>query len=221
MLGYMNRDALEATLASGFATFFSRSKQRLWQKGETSGNRLEGARRTSPIATTTPCSCSRDARRPDLPSRHAQLLRSGSRRPRLARAAAPRSSPSARLGRPVGQLYRAAARAKARSASPRRSARRASKSRSAGVSRDVAGLRGGGGGPRLSRRRADGGPRLRLGRRGRCAQGASRNGCEPLDRLVVKRASRRSDDFAAAKVLAPRQSPMVPPAALTSGISAL
>ncbi|WP_395613123.1 bifunctional phosphoribosyl-AMP cyclohydrolase/phosphoribosyl-ATP diphosphatase HisIE [Allosphingosinicella sp.] len=40
MLGYMDRAALEATLSSGFATFFSRSKQRLWQKGETSGNRL-------------------------------------------------------------------------------------------------------------------------------------------------------------------------------------
>lgn len=41
MLGYMDREALAATLASGFATFFSRSKQRLWQKGETSGNRLQ------------------------------------------------------------------------------------------------------------------------------------------------------------------------------------
>jgi phosphoribosyl-ATP pyrophosphohydrolase/phosphoribosyl-AMP cyclohydrolase len=40
MLGYMNREALAATLDSGFVTFFSRSKQRLWQKGETSGNRL-------------------------------------------------------------------------------------------------------------------------------------------------------------------------------------
>lgn len=40
MLGYMNRDALAATLESGFATFYSRSKGRLWQKGETSGNRL-------------------------------------------------------------------------------------------------------------------------------------------------------------------------------------
>ncbi|HTU12495.1 MAG TPA: bifunctional phosphoribosyl-AMP cyclohydrolase/phosphoribosyl-ATP diphosphatase HisIE [Allosphingosinicella sp.] len=40
MLGYMDRAALEATLASGFATFFSRSRGRLWQKGETSGNRL-------------------------------------------------------------------------------------------------------------------------------------------------------------------------------------
>ena len=40
MLGYMNREALQATLDSGFATFFSRSKRRLWMKGETSGNRL-------------------------------------------------------------------------------------------------------------------------------------------------------------------------------------
>jgi phosphoribosyl-ATP pyrophosphohydrolase/phosphoribosyl-AMP cyclohydrolase len=40
MLGYMDRTALAATLASGFATFFSRSRGRLWQKGETSGNRL-------------------------------------------------------------------------------------------------------------------------------------------------------------------------------------
>ena len=40
MLGYMNEEALGATLASGFVTFFSRSRQQLWQKGETSGNRL-------------------------------------------------------------------------------------------------------------------------------------------------------------------------------------
>jgi phosphoribosyl-ATP pyrophosphohydrolase/phosphoribosyl-AMP cyclohydrolase len=40
MLGYMDREALDATLATKFATFHSRSKGRLWQKGETSGNRL-------------------------------------------------------------------------------------------------------------------------------------------------------------------------------------
>src|SRR5688500_18259200 len=40
MLGYMNEVALAETLASGFATFFSRSKGRLWRKGETSGNVL-------------------------------------------------------------------------------------------------------------------------------------------------------------------------------------
>ena len=41
MLGYMNREALDATLASGRVTFFSRSKQRLWTKGESSGHVLE------------------------------------------------------------------------------------------------------------------------------------------------------------------------------------
>ena len=40
MLGYMNRAALEATIADGFVTFFSRSKDRLWRKGESSGNTL-------------------------------------------------------------------------------------------------------------------------------------------------------------------------------------
>ncbi|HZG10118.1 MAG TPA: bifunctional phosphoribosyl-AMP cyclohydrolase/phosphoribosyl-ATP diphosphatase HisIE [Allosphingosinicella sp.] len=43
MLGYMSPEALAATLESGFATFQSRSKGRLWQKGETSGNRLRVA----------------------------------------------------------------------------------------------------------------------------------------------------------------------------------
>ncbi len=40
MLGYMNAAALEQTRESGKVTFFSRSKQRLWMKGETSGNVL-------------------------------------------------------------------------------------------------------------------------------------------------------------------------------------
>jgi phosphoribosyl-ATP pyrophosphohydrolase/phosphoribosyl-AMP cyclohydrolase len=40
MLGYMNRVALAATLSSRKVTFYSRSKLRLWQKGETSGNVL-------------------------------------------------------------------------------------------------------------------------------------------------------------------------------------
>ena len=40
MLGYMDQAALSGTLHTGVATFYSRSKQRLWQKGETSGNRL-------------------------------------------------------------------------------------------------------------------------------------------------------------------------------------
>lgn len=41
MLGYMNAEALAATRASGKVTFYSRSKQRLWTKGESSGHFLE------------------------------------------------------------------------------------------------------------------------------------------------------------------------------------
>ena len=40
MLGYMNEEALKISQSSGFATFYSRTKQRLWTKGETSGNKL-------------------------------------------------------------------------------------------------------------------------------------------------------------------------------------
>ena len=40
MLGYMNKDSLQHTLKTQEVTFFSRSKQRLWTKGETSGNKL-------------------------------------------------------------------------------------------------------------------------------------------------------------------------------------
>lgn len=41
MLGYMNQEALQQTLETKWLTFYSRSKQRLWMKGETSGNRLQ------------------------------------------------------------------------------------------------------------------------------------------------------------------------------------
>src|ERR1700685_1889292 len=41
MVGFMNREALEVTLRTGFVTFYSRTRQALWTKGETSGNRLE------------------------------------------------------------------------------------------------------------------------------------------------------------------------------------
>jgi len=40
MLGFMNQAALEETLRSGDVTFFSRSRNRLWKKGEQSGHRL-------------------------------------------------------------------------------------------------------------------------------------------------------------------------------------
>ncbi len=40
MLGYMNKESLELTLASGEVWFYSRSRKELWHKGATSGNRL-------------------------------------------------------------------------------------------------------------------------------------------------------------------------------------
>ena len=40
MLGFMNREALERTRATGFVTFYSRSRQKLWTKGESSGQKL-------------------------------------------------------------------------------------------------------------------------------------------------------------------------------------
>jgi phosphoribosyl-AMP cyclohydrolase / phosphoribosyl-ATP pyrophosphohydrolase len=40
MLGFMNREAYDKTVSEGYVTFFSRSKQRLWTKGETSGHYL-------------------------------------------------------------------------------------------------------------------------------------------------------------------------------------
>jgi phosphoribosyl-ATP pyrophosphohydrolase/phosphoribosyl-AMP cyclohydrolase len=41
MLGFMNREAFEQTLRAGYVTFFSRTRNQLWTKGETSGNRLQ------------------------------------------------------------------------------------------------------------------------------------------------------------------------------------
>jgi len=40
MVGFMNRAAMERTLQLGYVTFFSRTRNELWTKGETSGNRL-------------------------------------------------------------------------------------------------------------------------------------------------------------------------------------
>ncbi|MBN2357230.1 phosphoribosyl-AMP cyclohydrolase [candidate division KSB1 bacterium] len=53
MLGYMNSNSLQKTVESGYVTFWSRSRQKLWTKGETSGNYL---RLVSIIAD-----CDRDA----------------------------------------------------------------------------------------------------------------------------------------------------------------
>lgn len=41
MLGYVNREAFDETLRSGYATFWSTSRNKLWKKGEISGNYLE------------------------------------------------------------------------------------------------------------------------------------------------------------------------------------
>jgi phosphoribosyl-ATP pyrophosphohydrolase/phosphoribosyl-AMP cyclohydrolase len=49
MLGFMNCEAWQATLASGFVTFYSRTRRKQWLKGESSGNRLEL------LAATTDC----------------------------------------------------------------------------------------------------------------------------------------------------------------------
>jgi phosphoribosyl-ATP pyrophosphohydrolase/phosphoribosyl-AMP cyclohydrolase len=91
MLGYMNRDALAASLASGRVTFFSRSKQRLWVKGESSGNHLAlvavaaDCDRDTLLVTADPAGptchlgtldCFGDAQAPFIPSRLAQIVES-------------------------------------------------------------------------------------------------------------------------------------------------
>ena len=54
MVGFMNEEALAETRRTGFATFFSRTRNKLWMKGETSGNRSRSSRCSS-TATTTRC----------------------------------------------------------------------------------------------------------------------------------------------------------------------
>ena len=49
MVGFMNPEAYAKTLASGYVTFFSRTRNVLWMKGETSGNRLKV------VSLTTDC----------------------------------------------------------------------------------------------------------------------------------------------------------------------
>lgn len=49
MLGFINSDSLEKTLSTGYVTFFSRTRNQLWTKGESSGNRL------LVISATTDC----------------------------------------------------------------------------------------------------------------------------------------------------------------------
>jgi len=49
MVGFMNQEALDKTLNGGYVTFYSRTRQKLWTKGETSGNRLRV------VSATTDC----------------------------------------------------------------------------------------------------------------------------------------------------------------------
>lgn len=49
MLGFMNQESYTLTLETGYVTFYSRTRQKLWMKGETSGNRLRV------ISATTDC----------------------------------------------------------------------------------------------------------------------------------------------------------------------
>ena len=49
MVGFMNDEALALTRSTGYATFYSRTRQKLWMKGETSGNRL------AVVSLTTDC----------------------------------------------------------------------------------------------------------------------------------------------------------------------
>ena len=55
MVGFMNEEALQRTRETGYATFFSRSRNQLWTKGETSGNRLAGGDPARRIAMTIRC----------------------------------------------------------------------------------------------------------------------------------------------------------------------
>jgi len=49
MLGFMNEEAFQKTINTGYVTFFSRTRNQLWTKGESSGNRLKA------ISITTDC----------------------------------------------------------------------------------------------------------------------------------------------------------------------
>ena len=71
MLGYANEEALQLTIDTGTAWFFSRSRQKLWNKGETSGNFIFVSRILSDSRMTT---SSMSALRSGLPHRTPHLL---------------------------------------------------------------------------------------------------------------------------------------------------
>ncbi len=97
MLGYMSREALDATHSDGLVTFFSRSKRRLWRKGESSGNVLRL------VSVAADCDWRRaadaGAARRDRPAISAPTVASATRRPGRAGLAAGADLANARGGR--------------------------------------------------------------------------------------------------------------------------
>ena len=75
MLGFLNPVSYAKTLESGFVTFWSRTRQKLWMKGETSGNRLRVVSAVDRLRQRhAAVSRSGGRRRPGLPRRHGELL---------------------------------------------------------------------------------------------------------------------------------------------------
>ena len=74
MLGYLNRESLRETLLRGRVVFFSRTRQRLWEKGETSGHYLEAGLHRRRLRLRQPAAA-RAAVGSGLPSQYADLLR--------------------------------------------------------------------------------------------------------------------------------------------------
>ena len=74
MMGYMNREAFDKTLATGKVTFFSRTRQQLWTKGETSGNFLNVEEMYLDCDGDTLLIKAQSCRA-DMPSRHGILFR--------------------------------------------------------------------------------------------------------------------------------------------------
>ena len=117
MVGFMNEEAFRKTVETGFATFFSRSRNKLWLKGESSGHRLV----VKEIATDCDQDCvarqSRSARPRRLPRRLRELLLPPPRGRRVDRCATAKSyDPNAvygeqevklKLGIPKGSLENA------------------------------------------------------------------------------------------------------------------
>ena len=198
MLGYMNRGgAATRRLASGFATFFSRSKQRLWRKGETQRQQLARQGDPSRIATMTPCSSS--------PIRKARPAISARPAASAATAKAPAGLPSSSSDRRASARLGAIRRSYTPACSPKGPARIAQKVGEEGVEarprrgdrRDARGMRRGSGGPALPSHRADGGEGLRLERRRFGASGKARQvtSCRtyPASTFSFRRRTRKVD----------------------------